>query len=499
MRFIFVNAFILILGISVSGCRKKVEHIEQKEENVFDLTEDKKALSESWIFTILKDPDRLVNLAKSNEGWQFYFQNRLEEAVIHFKNDLNNKESAIGLCRSTFELHQSYKLLSQIIGDLNEKFLLKQDSIKIDPDWINFIKNRNRYKTTKDKKAVDFNDKDGKIAQWFITIEQGQFLSENEDKSYEFSPYLPESSTDQYKIKLKIHFFILNNKLKQAHNLIKTLDLSKPDFIFKNGEKEVYLFDPGMITIKTDLIIYEIIKNHQLFDSLCVANAFIETKNLIEAEKHLSLYEKEILNEKNDLFARFVISKYLVKEDLALDVRNLKLMIKNETPKSDNIKKERIFSIITSNIYNHKLKTDFSFNRDVFLREFKDKVLLSGKDAPGFQDVNNLYLIERYIDHLQRIYAESFIISNQPEFSVKNRELAEEKGKMGEISGRNTLLSIIQIAYDNIYIGRLRIALKYLTRLSNDFPDANIPAELLRDLLTLKAIEQGNKSIGIGQ
>jgi hypothetical protein len=45
-------------------------------------------------------------------------------------------------------------------------------------------------------------------------------------------------------------------------------------------------------------------------------------------------------------------------------------------------------------------------------------------------------------------------------------------------------------ARENVRIGRPRVALKYLSRLAERFPAVAAPADMLRDLLTIRAMEQ---------
>ena len=76
----------------------------------------------------------------------------------------------------------------------------------------------------------------------------------------------------------------------------------------------------------------------------------------------------------------------------------------------------------------------------------------------------------------------------------KAREAAEDKAAAQGPSARNSLAALVLTARDNVSIRRPRVALKYLARLGDALPAVEGPAEILRDLLSLQAMEQGGSA-----
>jgi hypothetical protein len=135
-------------------------------------------------------------------------------------------------------------------------------------------------------------------------------------------------------------------------------------------------------------------------------------------------------------------------------------------------------------------KGAFPDDRDVVLKLVSQQLTALGKDAAGVTDVTELALGERWVDALQRRYAAALSRADVPELAVKNRDAAEDKRAAFAPSGRNTLSALTASALNNVQIGRSRVALKYLSRLESRLPAAAGPAEILRDLLSHKALQE---------
>ncbi|MCB9538786.1 MAG: hypothetical protein H6704_21335 [Myxococcales bacterium] len=133
----------------------------------------------------------------------------------------------------------------------------------------------------------------------------------------------------------------------------------------------------------------------------------------------------------------------------------------------------------------------FPADRGVLGKALLDEVEALGEAAKGKQDLASLSLVERYLDALQRLDAQAQQRGGDPTLAVKAREAAEDKAHAAEVSDRNSISSLTATAYDNVAIGRPRVALKYLSRLEPVLPTVGAPAEMLRDLLSLRAMEQG--------
>ena len=132
----------------------------------------------------------------------------------------------------------------------------------------------------------------------------------------------------------------------------------------------------------------------------------------------------------------------------------------------------------------------FPQDRTVLSRVYLDAVTALGDQAKGAGDIAELGLIDRYVDAVQRRFADALIRLDDPARAVKMREAAEEKAQAQAPSARNTLSALTAAALDSVAIGRPRVALKYLGRMSEALPAAGGPAEMLRDLLSHRALEQ---------
>ncbi len=124
-----------------------------------------------------------------------------------------------------------------------------------------------------------------------------------------------------------------------------------------------------------------------------------------------------------------------------------------------------------------------------------DAIGALGEAGLGAQDVLNLELSARSVDGIERRFADA-VVDREPALAVKLREDAEDKGAAAAPSPRNTLSSLAKSARDNVAIGRYRVSLKYLSRLG--LSAAELPSDLLRDLLTLRAMEADDPAM-IGQ
>ena len=93
-------------------------------------------------------------------------------------------------------------------------------------------------------------------------------------------------------------------------------------------------------------------------------------------------------------------------------------------------------------------------------------------------------------------YAEALAQADRPEVAGKNRDAAEEKRVAFAPSGRNTLTALTSSALNNAKIGRSRVSLKYLSRMESRLPAAAGPAEILRDLLSHRALQESGGPAG---
>ncbi|MEZ4473894.1 MAG: hypothetical protein R3F60_24510 [bacterium] len=136
----------------------------------------------------------------------------------------------------------------------------------------------------------------------------------------------------------------------------------------------------------------------------------------------------------------------------------------------------------------------FPENRGEYVGALVVEIGALGAAAAGGEEVQQLGLVDRHADVVQRRYAAAMGHGGDPSIAVKAREAAEDKAAAFSPSARNSLSALVLAARDNVGIGRPRVALKYLARLGDQLPAAAGPGEMLRDLLSLRAMEQGGSA-----
>ena len=74
--------------------------------------------------------------------------------------------------------------------------------------------------------------------------------------------------------------------------------------------------------------------------------------------------------------------------------------------------------------------------------------------------------------------------------AAKQRTTAEDKAKAFQISARNGLVSLLAASNDHLYVGQLRVALKYLSKVERLLPAVIGTSEQLRDVLSFRALSR---------
>ena len=145
-------------------------------------------------------------------------------------------------------------------------------------------------------------------------------------------------------------------------------------------------------------------------------------------------------------------------------------------------------------------QTELEFDRDVFKKQFNESLDALGKRAVGASDVSELRLVDRYIDIVQRTWADVLAQAGQLAAAARMRAGSQEKGKPYVLSGRNTFEALMASALDYFRIGQPRVSLKYLTKLKGFQGVTHGLAEQLRDVLSFRAMltKDGNTAT-IGQ
>ncbi len=189
-----------------------------------------------------------------------------------------------------------------------------------------------------------------------------------------------------------------------------------------------------------------------------------------------------------------VLSEYWHSADLVVAARAWNAQSADDLSQTTIV--ERVWHAWASNRQNKDVNPDaFPVDRAPLQHALDNAIGALGEAGQGAQDVLNLDLSARTVDGLERRFADS-IVKRDPALAVKLREDAEDKSAAAAPSPRNTLSSLAKSARDNVAISRYRVSLKYLSRLG--LAEADLPSDLLRDLLTLRAMEAEDPAM-VGQ
>ncbi len=419
-------------------------------ETVVDLSADKAALSQSWIAQVAKKPSDLAELAKQSQGWRFFFMGDYEQALKVFTSDLKSTSPELlfdlhaGAARSALALAKVYGMFEQMTHSFGLALNEKQKQIQVD--------------TTQAQS-------DGGQAEGLK----------------------PLSQKDASSVKRKLQ---LPPKLSQK---LEDEDLTGIEGM-ERLQKALALYYAELALQHCD----EAARSPKASQAILWVAADAE---LILGQKEKALSNLELVMKNTSLpLSLAVLSEWNDVEDLryAASILSAQLAQKTLPPLPQKRTSMQVWQAWAWAQQGQKL-TDRAFpeDRDQLLKLWG--LVLAGltPDAgtpEGAQDVANLQLLDRTVDLWERRFAEA-VVATDPNLAVKLRSDAEDKSHAAAPSPRNTYASLVASARDNVAIGRHRVALKYLSRLEEKLPAAGLPAELLRDFLTLQAMEQSSSAI----
>ena len=321
---------------------------------------------------------------------------------------------------------------------------------------------------------------------------------------------LPEEATAMWGQRLSIAALAKAGRVDEALRKAKRLNHRSTDFKVRAGDQTLSFRDPGAadaLSLLYAAIAEQAVRDMPGWPSLLRARALVllgrhaEAITLLEALTQAMPAEPPSLAQLvnggaldvddllSEVWARLAVAAIAAKDAPRAQAANAALAQRQRTIA------DRVWGAWA------KAKQDqpvaegvFPLDRRELLVPLRNEIEALGASAKGAQDVSQLLLVDRYVDQLQRRFAAALMASDKLALGVKMREAAEEKTANLAPSPRNTVSSLAATAHDNMEIGRPRVALKYLSRLADALPDAHGPAEMLRDLLSLRAMEQGGSA-----
>lgn len=504
----FVWAGMGLAALSASGCTSCSEKIpiDETPEEKIDVEADRVAARNSWLIKLAKDPKPLSDLADSGPGWGPFFGSQTEDAMQAFTGDA--LPPRIGRARAALELAEAHANLTGLVKRLTPDLLAAQQTrpgAEGGAAWRAFMNAR----ATGDFSKVPKDGAVGALAAAAASTETplGKLLAGDPAGA---GAEMPAEATSTWGMRLSIAALARAGQVDKALRRAKRLKHRSPDFKVTVGAETFSFRDPGAANAMT--LLYAAIAEQAVRDlpgwpSLLRARALMLLGRDAEAITILEALTKAMPAEPPTL-AQLVIGDALDVDDLLTEVwarlavaaARTKNAAQVEAAAAALAQRQRT---VSDRVWHAWVKAQngepvaegvFPLDRRELLVPLRNEIEALGKAAKGAVDVSQLLLVDRYVDRLQRRFAAALIAGDKLALGVKMREAAEEKTANLAPSARNTVSSLAATARDNMQIGRPRVALKYLSRLADALPDAHGPAEMLRDLLSLRAMEQGGSA-----
>ncbi|MGK0360803.1 MAG: hypothetical protein ACI9U2_003117, partial [Bradymonadia bacterium] len=434
------------------------------------------------------------------------FGSQSEAAMRAFTG--NALSARIGRARAALELAQAHVSLAGLVGRLTPDLLAAQQTrpgAEGGAAWRSFMNAR----VTGDFSKVPEGGSVGllKTAVGSTDTPLAQLLAGDPAGA---GAEMPDEATSMWGLRLSIAALAKAGRVDDALRKAKRLKHRRPDFKVRAGAQTLSFRDPGAanaLALLYAAIAEQAVRDLPGWPSLLRARALVLLGRDAEAVVLLDALTKTLPAEPPTL-AQLVNGGALDVDDLLTEVW-ARLAVAATTAK-DAPKAQAALATLTKRqrtvsdrVWNAWVKAQrnepvaegvFPIDRRELLVPLRTEIEALGPKAKGAQDVSQLMLVDRYVDVLQRRFAAALIASDRLALGVKMREAAEEKTANLAPSARNTVSSLAATARDNMEIGRPRVALKYLSRLADALPDAHGPSEMLRDLLSLRAMEQGGSA-----
>lgn len=507
IRWSLTAALALAAPFGLSACTACSEKIVETEpEAVLDVEADKVAARNSWLVQLAKDSAPLVTLADSSPGWGPFFVNDPAKAIEDFQGDA--PAVRIGRARAALELAEAHGAIADLVQRLTPDLLTAQKTrpgAEAGAPWRALMRARANGDYSKVPEAGSVGAIKTAVAS--VDTPLAKLLAGDHTA---LNAEVPPEATAMWKRRISLSALARAGKLDAALKWVGRVKHRMPDFEVSAGDQTLTFRDP--IAARALSVVYAAVAEDAVRDlpgwpSLLRARALVLLDRPGDAIPILEALTKALPAEPPAL-AQLVLSSTLDVDDLltetwarlalaahaANDAARAKAAFDTLAGRSRTVADRVWGAWVAARIGQPVAEGVFPTDRRELLNPLRDEVEALGAAAKGKTDVAQLMLIERYVDVLQRRYGDALVRSDKPALGVKLREAAEEKSANLAPSSRNTVSSLAATARDNMAVGRPRVALKYLSRLADTLPDAHGPAEMLRDLLSLRAMEQGGSA-----
>lgn len=516
---------LLLLGLlgASAGCTK-VADVEgpgpssQAQAQAVDLSADRAAVQASWLLELAKDSSALITLAEANPGWAPYFKGSFLEAIEAFERaaQSGDLDAQIGLARACLEQAAALRAVGDTQRALLPDWLKAQrtrpDAAQLAP-WYTYLEARNLRGERADLEKILAGVPEeawGEAAPLLKALSAGAgplyvalSASGQAGEGAEVEAW-PGPITQAMRQRLEVLQLVRAGKAKAAVRLFRRIDPLQGDLEIQAASGKVSFHDPHLADLGALVwasYAQETTQSLEGWPALLHARALMALGQPEAAADRLEKLWAGGADLPAPPLALLILSESLGPADLRAQVRALQ--VQAATQRGQAQEAQKLLADLGEDTITHRVwrgwaqavagqkpsLAAFPEDRDVFTRVFTEAIVALGDAAKGQEDVTALLLVERTVDAAQRRFAELARFAQDGALAVKHREAAEDKIAAQAPSTRNTLAALAEAADDNVAIGRPRVALKYYSRMRERLPAVAVPSEMLRDLLSLQAME----------
>ncbi len=442
-----------------------------------DTKADEAQIAQSWLSALQADAEPLVKLAESNAGWKSVFGNEPVAALEAFEAGVKagDADAGIGYARAALELAAAHRALGRVVIALTPT-LMKAQSTR--PDAAASAAGRA-----------------------FILARHAEATGGSGARPAQPAPY---PATESYAHRLAIRAAVVEGRVREARARLKRIDPRHPDLEVGAGEAKVSFRDPLTADVAGDVyaaLALDATKDAAGWPQILAAEAELLLGRAKAADQRLTtllasppaaepalsqLVLSLALNGADlNAYAHALHARAKVRGGDAAGAKALVAKLGDETVA------RRVFKAWAQSAAGTEIDAAaFPGDRGELSRAVLAALDAQAKKA-GADDVAQLQLVDRYVDALQRLFADALEAADKRALAVRMHEGAEDKAKAATPSARNALSSLANSAHAYVTIKQPRIALKYLTRLGHRLPAVAGPVEMLRDVLAMRAMGQG--------
>lgn len=516
----------LLILFGAGGCKKRSEAGGAGPEKTpaVDVSADRAAVRKSWIVELARDPAPLMALAQSSPGWAKFFGGDAAGALEAFQGDLEGAAPGspvrIGAARAALELAEAHYHVAALLANLvprHVEVVRGRPAASQPPHlaaWTSYVLARQAQAVGADPKPKVAAVGDGSPAAPWARAAAGQgdpavaALLAGRAEGADATP--PPGATGAYAARLRLACLVAAGRTEEVRRLLPRIDADQPDIVLGEGSDAVRLWDPlaaRALARAHALLAFDALEGADGWAALYRAEAQRWMGRPAEAAATLEALLKAPPDRAN--LPELVLTGVLDAAELVAEATALRVRALAEAGQKEAAKK-LLAALSTETVAGRVRRTwagsfvgepvdpkAFPDDRIDLSRAVSAEIAALGEGAQGAGDVTALALVDRYVDAVQRRFADALDRGSLDAQGVKVLEAAEDKTEAFAPSPRNRLPALARAALENVDIGRPRVALKYLSRLRERLPAVAGPADILRDLLTVRAMEQsGGAAVG---